>query len=171
MAEKQKSFWVTFPGILTGVAGILTGIGGLLLALNQLGVLGSRDEKIPILERWRNDAFVELPEQMWDEITGMWKKNKQINNASDEVVAGIVYPWIIGAFPGHIVRHGEDHKTYRTPKLYPNEMEFTATPSAAYFDQQGRKLRTLRTASRRSGEDWTVSDETYIWKEGDWTKL
>ena len=37
--EKEKSFWVTLPGILTGTAGLITAIGGLLYVLFQVGMI------------------------------------------------------------------------------------------------------------------------------------
>ncbi|MEH6357511.1 MAG: hypothetical protein V7745_00875 [Pseudomonadales bacterium] len=42
MAEKG-SFWLSVPGILTGVAAIITAVGGLLIALAQLGYIGKND--------------------------------------------------------------------------------------------------------------------------------
>jgi hypothetical protein len=38
-AEKEKSFWKTFPGLLTGIAAIITAISGLLVALSSTGLL------------------------------------------------------------------------------------------------------------------------------------
>lgn len=35
--DSDKSFWVTLPGILTGIAAIITAIGGILLALHAIG--------------------------------------------------------------------------------------------------------------------------------------
>jgi hypothetical protein len=37
----SRSWWHTFPGVLTAVAGILTALGTLVLALHQAGVLGA----------------------------------------------------------------------------------------------------------------------------------
>ena len=39
MAEEQKGFWHTLPGIITAVAGLLGAIGGLLTILNQAGFI------------------------------------------------------------------------------------------------------------------------------------
>ncbi len=36
----KKSFWVTLPGILTGVAAIITATGGIIATLYQVGVVG-----------------------------------------------------------------------------------------------------------------------------------
>jgi len=44
---KTKSFWVTLPGILTGIAGVITAIGGLLLILYQINVIGPQQEEVP----------------------------------------------------------------------------------------------------------------------------
>jgi len=38
-AEKEKSFWKTIPGLLTGIAAIITAISGLLVALSTTGLL------------------------------------------------------------------------------------------------------------------------------------
>lgn len=38
-SEKQKGFWQTLPGILTGVAALLTAVTGLVIGLVQNGVL------------------------------------------------------------------------------------------------------------------------------------
>jgi hypothetical protein len=38
-AEKEKSFWKTIPGLLTGIAAIITAISGLLVALSSTGLL------------------------------------------------------------------------------------------------------------------------------------
>lgn len=35
--EGDKSFWVTLPGILTGIAAIITAIGGILFTLHAIG--------------------------------------------------------------------------------------------------------------------------------------
>jgi hypothetical protein len=37
--KKEKSFWSTLPGILTGIAAIITAIGGLLIGLSTAGLL------------------------------------------------------------------------------------------------------------------------------------
>lgn len=37
--KKEKSFWGTLPGILTGIAAIVTAIGGLLVGLSAAGLL------------------------------------------------------------------------------------------------------------------------------------
>ncbi len=44
---KTKSFWVTLPGILTGIAGVITAIGGLLLILYQINVIGPQQREVP----------------------------------------------------------------------------------------------------------------------------
>lgn len=44
MAVKERSFWSTIPGLVTGLAGLLTGIVGLLTVSVQLGWLGSDDD-------------------------------------------------------------------------------------------------------------------------------
>lgn len=41
--EGDKSFWVTLPGILTGIAAIITAIGGILLALHAIGYFDGSD--------------------------------------------------------------------------------------------------------------------------------
>ena len=43
MSEKH-SFWLTIPGILTGIAATITAVGGLLLALSQTGLLSNGDK-------------------------------------------------------------------------------------------------------------------------------
>jgi len=40
--DRDKSFWSTIPGILTGVAAIITAIGGLVAALYTAGIIGGR---------------------------------------------------------------------------------------------------------------------------------
>ena len=37
--DKEKSFWSTLPGILTGIAAIISAIGGLILALNTANII------------------------------------------------------------------------------------------------------------------------------------
>ncbi|MEQ1602035.1 MAG: hypothetical protein ABL885_09740 [Methylophilaceae bacterium] len=44
-AEGIKSWWATFPGVLTAIAGVITATGGFLLALNQTGLLGSKSSE------------------------------------------------------------------------------------------------------------------------------
>lgn len=39
--EKEKSFWKTVPGLLTGIAAIITAISGFLVALSTTGLLGT----------------------------------------------------------------------------------------------------------------------------------
>ena len=43
MSEKQRSFFATIPGLVTGLAGLLTGIVGLVTVLIQLNVIGGDD--------------------------------------------------------------------------------------------------------------------------------
>jgi len=43
---KPQSWWQTLPGILTAVAGIITAATGLIVALNQAGVLPSREKTV-----------------------------------------------------------------------------------------------------------------------------
>ena len=38
MADGDRGFWTSFPGVLTGIAAVLTALGGLALALNQAGL-------------------------------------------------------------------------------------------------------------------------------------
>jgi hypothetical protein len=40
--DAKSSFWVTMPGILTGLAALITASGGIILGLYQYGALGSR---------------------------------------------------------------------------------------------------------------------------------
>jgi hypothetical protein len=44
MTVKERSFWSTIPGLVTGLAGLLTGIVGLLTVAVQLGWIGSDDD-------------------------------------------------------------------------------------------------------------------------------
>ena len=46
--NEKKSFWTTFPGILTGIAGIITAIGGLLVILYQIGVIGPKPDRLNV---------------------------------------------------------------------------------------------------------------------------
>lgn len=43
--SENKSFWATFPGILTGIAGIITAVGGLLYILYQMEVIGPKQNR------------------------------------------------------------------------------------------------------------------------------
>ncbi len=41
----KKSFWVTLPGILTGIAAIITATGGIIATLYQVGVVGGEHQE------------------------------------------------------------------------------------------------------------------------------
>ena len=41
----KKSFWVTLPGILTGIAAVITATGGIIATLYQVGVIGENNQK------------------------------------------------------------------------------------------------------------------------------
>lgn len=43
--SKEKSFWTTLPGILTGIAAVITAIGGLVIVLNQIDLIGPRNHQ------------------------------------------------------------------------------------------------------------------------------
>jgi hypothetical protein len=43
--ERASGFWLTLPGILTGVGGVLTGLAGLLVILHQAGIFGREAPK------------------------------------------------------------------------------------------------------------------------------
>jgi hypothetical protein len=45
--KKQKTFWETVPGILTGIAGVLTAIGGLITVLLTVGILSPAPKPAP----------------------------------------------------------------------------------------------------------------------------
>jgi len=183
MASKRKSFWLTLPGILAGAAVVAVIVGGILLALSQINAAGpianveQPAKKVEIAyippkpEVQKDRGPVNLPPQMYDEMTSM-RKELEETNPNPEQIEFIVSSWIIRAFAGQVVRYGEDFQRYRTPKLLAEELEFVATPTAVYFDNQGRKFRTLRMESRQSGQLWTEEpDATYIWEKEDWTKL
>lgn len=42
MADPDKSWWSTLPGLLTALAGIITAVGGLIAVLVQAGLIGNR---------------------------------------------------------------------------------------------------------------------------------
>ncbi|RZT93624.1 hypothetical protein [Rivibacter subsaxonicus] len=42
MADPDKSWWTTLPGLLTALAGIITAVGGLIAVLVQAGLIGNR---------------------------------------------------------------------------------------------------------------------------------
>ncbi len=42
--EHKPSFWVTAPGLITGIGGLLTAIAVLIGALNAAGLIGSEDD-------------------------------------------------------------------------------------------------------------------------------
>jgi len=183
VVNKQKTFWFSLPGIVTGAAILAIAIGGVFLALRQINAAGPEanveqpTKKVEIAyvppkpEAQRDRGPVNLPPQMYDEMANM-RKELEETNPNPEEIEFIVSSWIIRAFPGQVVRYGEDFHRYRTPKLLAEELEFVATPTAVYFDNQGRKFRTLRMESRRSGQLWTEEpDATYIWEKEDWTKL
>lgn len=44
MAEGDKSWWTTAPGLLTALAAIITAVGGLVAALGQAGLFGGKAE-------------------------------------------------------------------------------------------------------------------------------
>lgn len=50
MAEDQKGFWTSMPGILTGLATVLTAITGLYLAISGDGRNG-QDGQVPVTPR------------------------------------------------------------------------------------------------------------------------
>lgn len=41
----KKSFWVTLPGILTGIAAVITATGGIIATLYQVGVVGEKNQE------------------------------------------------------------------------------------------------------------------------------
>ena len=52
MAETEKSFWQTAPGVITAVAALVTAIGGLLGILIQNGIIrvGSKERTQPVTD-------------------------------------------------------------------------------------------------------------------------
>ena len=40
----KKSFWVTLPGILTGIAALITATGGVVATLYQVGAIGEKEQ-------------------------------------------------------------------------------------------------------------------------------
>lgn len=46
MADTEKSFWQTMPGVITAVAALLTALGGLLGVLVQTGLIGGSDDEV-----------------------------------------------------------------------------------------------------------------------------
>ena len=61
--DKQGSFWLTLPGMLTGAAAVVTAVTGLILALNQVGIF-SEDEPAGV--------SATAASQTADEIAGRW---------------------------------------------------------------------------------------------------
>lgn len=49
MAEDKRSFWVTIPGILTGIAGVITAITGLVVVIKQINPDGPESSTIEIV--------------------------------------------------------------------------------------------------------------------------
>ena len=45
----KKSFWVTIPGLLTGIAAVITATGGIIATLYQVGVLGEKSQEENII--------------------------------------------------------------------------------------------------------------------------
>lgn len=43
MAEGDKSWWTTMPGLLTALAAIITAVGGLVAAVGQAGLFGGKN--------------------------------------------------------------------------------------------------------------------------------
>jgi hypothetical protein len=65
--KDRKLFWVTLPGILTGVAAIITAIGGLLVGLNSVGLLNPQPTATSMKNEWAIPYTYEFP-------TGFWKE-------------------------------------------------------------------------------------------------
>lgn len=52
--SKEKSFWTTVPGILTGIAAVITAIGGLVIVLNQVDVTGPGNNREGVIGQGNN---------------------------------------------------------------------------------------------------------------------
>ena len=48
--SKAKSFWATFPGILTGIAGVIAAIAALISALHLTGIFSDSSDSTRIVE-------------------------------------------------------------------------------------------------------------------------
>ena len=56
MAVKERSFWSTTSGVMTGVAGTLTGVVGIATVAAQLGWIGPADDGRPTAARQEDAA-------------------------------------------------------------------------------------------------------------------
>lgn len=55
--HQKKKWWNTLPGILTAIAGTITAITGLIVALNQAGIIASREETPPNQEELNKERL------------------------------------------------------------------------------------------------------------------
>ncbi|MEW6619732.1 MAG: carboxypeptidase-like regulatory domain-containing protein [bacterium] len=56
--NESKNFWLTIPGIITGISAFVTAIGGLLIALHQTGLLGRPNNPSQQIEIKRDKVYV-----------------------------------------------------------------------------------------------------------------
>jgi len=60
----NKSFWSSFPGILTALAGVITAVGSLLGALYSAGIVGQHKDRQPQLDPTRGVETAAQPESI-----------------------------------------------------------------------------------------------------------
>ena len=81
----SKSFWLTVPGIITGVAALVTAIGGLLFTFYQIGWIGKKTDSKQ-LEMKIDKIFVvgEVNDEFGKALTGA--TIRAINTATNQEI-------------------------------------------------------------------------------------
>jgi hypothetical protein len=86
MSEQDaKSFWLTVPGIITGVAALVTAIGGLLFTSYQIGWIGKKPDS-KVVENKTDKIFVvgEVNDEFGKALTGA--TIRAINTANNQEI-------------------------------------------------------------------------------------
>ena len=161
MATK-KSFWVTLPGILTGIAAVITALTGLLLALNNFECPNGGEPPPP------------PPPAIEEHLQGLLETNQQGWNEND--IGRIMGPWHHNAeivTPDGKIHKRQEYEEIIRPVLQNWEIRYGECTN---FREEGNHafLECFAEVSRRKNpeSDWKVSSRVihfeFIEENGDW---
>jgi hypothetical protein len=126
--SETKSFWVTLPGILTGIAAIMTASGGLLFTLHQMGVIEPKPELKPPFVLQSVDLFVsefgltpKVPIQSKPVTVNIGVCNQGQNRAG---------PFTVQWFPGE--NFPKSAREWRLEGMEPNEVRILTYTYSGY---------------------------------------
>jgi len=171
--SEKKSFWVTLPGILTGIAAIITAVAGLLLILHQVGFFEKDD--IETVEAPKIELFSASPARVnrGEFSTLSWHVSDATNVTLDSGIGGVPLAGSKSVAPSKSTTYTLSAKNETGRSVYATTEVIVNGESPEEFSQQrsyagdcSKRPEGSVCISYEDGYVWLVNDAIIGWRGG-----